>query len=405
MVSLGIWKQYSATISIKSNCITLSLSCPDTSRVYSFDLTGRWWTGILDRISYRRGLDGKVVAKWITGSNLHERRWLSSEEATEVEGGIRREFSLIVSDLVAGQMEFAPTLSAIDIKTLQRIALYSIEESQKDIKQYHKVYKPVGILPPDQYMAVVLQATEGCSFNSCTFCTFYRDRPFRIKSLLEFKDHTDSVIAFLGDGLSLRRTIFLGDANALVTPMRRLVSMLEVTNTQFDVERMGGIYAFLDGFSGEKKSIEDYRKLKNLGVKRIYIGLESGNEDLLKFLKKPGTPSDALQAVRSIKAGGLSVGIILLLGAGGKMYIKNHIRDSVQLINQMDLDMDDLIYFSELVESEGMDYSRGAFRNEVTSLSPIERAQQAESIENGLKFPPTTGIPHISRYDIREFVY
>ena len=165
--------------------------------------------------------------------------------------------------------------------------------------------------------------------------------------------------AFLGDGISLRRTIFLGDANALVTPIARLIPMLEVTNTQFDVERMGGIYAFLDGFSGEKKSIEDYRNLRNLGMKRIYIGLESGNEDLLKFLKKPGTPYDVLQAVKSIKAGGLSVGIILLLGAGGKKYMKNHVRDSIHLINQMDLDLDDLIYFSELVESEGLDYYAG----------------------------------------------
>ena len=114
MVSLGIWNQYSATISLKSNCITLSLSRKDTSRVYSFDLTGRWWTGIIDGFSYRRGLDGKVIAKWITGSNLHERRWLSFEEATEVENNIRREFSLFVSDLVAGQIEFAPTLSKIE---------------------------------------------------------------------------------------------------------------------------------------------------------------------------------------------------------------------------------------------------------------------------------------------------
>ena len=144
---------------------------------------------------------------------------------------------------------------------------------------------------------------------------------------------------------------------------------------------MGGIYAFLDGFSGEKKSVDDYKKLKNLGMKRIYIGLESGNEDLLKFLRKPGNPSDALQAVRSIKAGGVSVGIILLLGAGGKKYGKKHIQDSIHLINQMQLDADDLIYFSELIESEGMEYSRDAYRSEVTPLSPIERMQQAERLK------------------------
>ena len=140
-------------------------------------------------------------------------------------------------------------------------------------------------------------------------------------------------------------------------------------------------------------------------MRQIYIGLESGNEDLLKFLRKPGNPSDALQAVRSIKASGISVGIILLLGAGGKKYMNKHIQDSIHLINQMQLDMDDLIYFSELIESEGLDYSRDAFQSDVTPLSPFERVQQAERIENGLKFSQSSGVPHISRYDIREFVY
>jgi radical SAM superfamily enzyme YgiQ (UPF0313 family) len=45
----------------------------------------------------------------------------------------------------------------------------------------NSIYKPVSILPPDQYLALVVQATEGCSYNECSFCTFYRDRPFRIK--------------------------------------------------------------------------------------------------------------------------------------------------------------------------------------------------------------------------------
>lgn len=405
MVSLGKWHNQPVTLSIKPNCVTFSIEKGLASHVYSFDLEGRWWTGMVNGISYRRGLNGRVVAKWSPEANQHERRWLSVEESFEVERNIRAEFSRFILALSNGLVDCSPSPSGLEIELLRKLADYSAENADLDVKQYSKIYKPVGILPPDQYMAVVLQATEGCSFNTCSFCTFYRDRPFRIKQPAEFESHVQAIKHYLGKGLSLRRTIFLGDANALVMPMRRLFPHLETIHKHFDVQKLGGIYAFLDGFSGERKTVADYRQLGNLGLRRIYIGMESGDAELLKFLKKPGSPVDVLQAVRAIKEGGISVGIILLLGAGGKDYSATHIQESVRLLNQMNLDLDDLIYFSELIESEGMDYTKDAYLQKLTPLSGEERLRQAEEIEEGLRFPADAGTPHISRYDIREFVY
>jgi hypothetical protein len=71
----------------------------------------------------------------------------------------------------------------------------------------------------------------------------------------------------------------------------------------------------------------------------------------------------------------------------------------------MGLDADDLIYFSELIEREGMQYSRDAFQAGLTPLSSAERIAQGEEIEARLAFDPGRGVPHLSRYDIREFVY
>ncbi len=282
---------------------------------------------------------------------------------------------------------------------------FDAQRSQADAARYRQVYMPVGILPPDQYMAVVLQATEGCSFNTCTFCPFYRDRPFRIKRPDEFKAHAEAVRDYLGGGLSLRRTIFLGDANALVTPMSRLQSLLDAVHQVYDVEKLGGIFAFLDGFSGEKKTSGDYCLLAKRGLKRVYLGMESGNADLLRFLKKPGQPEDVVNAVRLMKAGGLSVGVIVLLGAGGRRYADNHVRDTIAAINSMELDLDDLVYFSELVVSEGMQYVKQAYQADLEPLTSVERVAQGEAIEQALKFSARGGTPHISRYDIREFVY
>jgi hypothetical protein len=401
----GRWRDLALTISVKSNCLTISLASKTETEVFSFDLSGRLWTAMLKDISYRRGLDGKIVAKWAESQVQRSRKWLSKDDASRIQEYCRQKTALIYDDLISGQTQIDTILPEVSHLAFQKAISFDPERAQADESNYRNVYKPVGILPPDQYMAVVLQATEGCSFNTCTFCNFYRDRPFRIKSPSDFYNHTQKVKSFLGEGLSLRRTIFLGDANALVIPTQRLLPLLDIVHRVFDVESLGGIYAFLDGFSGEKKSEGDFSAFAKAGLKRIYIGMESGSPALLQFLKKPGKPADVLLAVRNIKACGISVGIIILLGAGGHQFEAEHVQDTIDLVNQMPLDLDDLIYFSELVENEGLEYVKDAFRNDLNPLSEKERQLQGVQIEQGLRFSVQRGTPHISRYDIREFVY
>lgn len=404
MVILGKYHDRQVTLSIKSNCLTASLEKDAGAQVYSYDYTGRLWTALVDNISYRRGLDGKVVAKWQAGEG-RDRRWLDNDEALRLQESARQIMSELYRAVQTGNLVLNAVFSPQAKLGFERVLAFDPQHAEEDVRRYHQVYRRIGILPPDQYMAVVLQATEGCSFNTCTFCDFYRDRPFRIKRQEEFRRHAEEVRSFIGDGMSLRRTIFLGDANALVTPMPRLVPLIEAVHQVYDVEQMGGLYAFLDGFSGEKKSPQDYELLASLGLKRVYLGLESGNESLLKFLRKPGKPENAVSAVQAMKTGGVAVGIIILLGAGGQAYARMHVEDTIRCINAMNLDADDLVYFSELITSEGMEYVRAAYQANLKPLSREERLAQGEAIESGLKFSIKGGMPHISRYDIREFVY
>jgi hypothetical protein len=405
MVILGIWNGRSLTLSVKPNCLTLSVQGHQAAQVMSYDYAGRLWTAMDQSISYRRGLDGKMVAKWQTPGGGRDRRWLPLQQSLDLEDRLRQRVQDFLADLQAGKAELDTSLPELASQGFRRILDFDREQSQADAAAYARVYKPVGILPPDQYMAVVLQATEGCAFNTCTYCQFYRDRPFRIKEPEQFRSHARAVRDFLGEGLSLRRTLFFGDANALVAPMPRLLPLFDIAAQEYDIERLGGIYAFLDGFSGQKKSPRDYRMLAERGLKRAYIGLESGSPELLRFLHKPGAPADALQAVRAMKEGGVAVGVIVLLGAGGRAYARQHVDDTVALVNQMGLDMDDIIYFSELVEAEGMLYVQDAFQARLQPLSQDECIAQGEEIEERLEFSERGGYPHISRYDIREFVY
>ncbi len=405
MIHLGQWQNQKITLSRKINSLTLSRESKTETAVFSWDLAGRLWTAMINTVSYRRGLDGKVIAKWISPTQERGRRWLSLEESQQLIGYAQLSASDILTDLQQRTVVITPSADAELLTALEAAACFTWPQSLNDAAHYSQVYKPVGILPPDQYMAVVLQAAEGCSFNTCTFCDFYKSRPFHIKSPQEFSAHARAVHDYLGKGLSLRRTVFLGDANALVIPMKRLVPLLEITHNTFPVDKLGGIYAFLDGFSGEKKTIADYQTLAQMQLKRVYIGVETGSDELLSALKKPGSAADAVQTVTRLKQAGVSVGVIFLLGVGGKKYAAEHVRETIRVINAMQLGLEDILYFSEMVEHEGMEYTRSAYTQDYGLLSAAERAAQEEEITAALQFSETYGVPHISRYDIREFVY
>lgn len=374
-------------------------------RVFSFDLEGRLWTAMKDGISYRRGLNGKVIAKWPDSKNRRLRRWITHKENLEL---IQTSHDLVrglEKAIRQDELQFDGPISPNDKRTIQRISSRGLEFYQQDIRRFYRVYLPVGILPPDQYMAVVVQATEGCSFNGCSFCDFYKDRRFRIKSADELRSHARSIKEYLGQGLSLRRTIFLGDANSLVIPTKQLFKHFEVINAEFQVEEMGGIYAFMDGFDKKTKTHQDFVRLNQLGLKRVYIGLESGSQKLLRFLGKPISPKAVIDTVNLIKGAEIAVGIIVLLGAGGKTFERDHINETIATLNSMNLDLNDIVYFSELVENEGLAYTTRAFETHLHALSTSEVIQQEYMITDGLIFSEAGGTPHISRYDIREFVY
>ncbi len=404
MVIFGKLNDISITMSIKPVSLTISLESHGATTVYSFDKSGRLWTALKDGISYRCGLNGTIVAKWNSGREILHRRYLQPLERDHLLMASHQACSDLYHGIITQKLATATVIPLETIQEILKLSILTTEFYVADVKRFEQVYKPVGILPPDQYMSLVLQLTEGCSFNTCTFCSFYKERPFRIKNEFQFEEHILAVKNYLDASLNLRRTIFLGDANALVVPMQLLLPRLEILHNNLDVEGLGGLFAFLDGFSGEKKTVQDYKSLACKGLKRVYIGMESGNNNLLKYLQKPGKSEDVLLAVKAIKAAGIAVAIIILTGAGGKQFEKAHIEDTIQIINKMDLDADDIIYFSELVENEGSDYAKKAYQINLIPLNQEERSHQGEEIANGLSFS-ARGTPHISRYDIRDFIY
>jgi len=393
------------TLNVQPGSLTAAF---DERTVLVFDRAGRLWSAFFFGCTFRRGLDGGVLGKWTEGGQRERRRLGRSEASLVVDYS-----AALMSSLAEGVMFDAPPHNVQEIETLLHLAMrFTAPVARADADHFLCLYRPLGILPPDQYLALVLQMTEGCSFNTCTFCTFYRDRPFRIKSPDEFRAHILAVRDYLGDSLMLRRGIFLADANALVVPQRQLVPLLQVLREElmvlkglrgFKLDATVPLFSFLDGFSGSKKSVDDYAELAAHGLARIYIGLESGHDPLLTWLRKPGRAADAIEAARAIKAGGVKVCVIVLLGAGGTHFAEGHVRDTIGVVNAMALGVGDLIYFSDFVSWPGQPYGQIAEYDAVKPLTADQMHAQRREIESGLKFIGAP--PKLATYDIREFVY
>ena len=392
----------SIIISLKPHSLALSV---DDAHVVAWDRGGRLYSVVRDDVTWRRGLSGRVLEKR-SERGARVRRPLAPDEADAVVDGAAALAKRTAAVMASPGWVWTSAVDAVvaqEARTLVALAAgFDAAAARADAKRFAVVYSPVGILPPDQYLSLVVQATEGCSFNTCTFCDLYRET-FRAKSEDEFRHHLGGVLSYLGESVRLRsRGIFLGAANALALPMTRLLPIFEVLLEEADSVRHG-VSAFVDGFTGARKTEADYRLLSHLGLRRVYVGLESGHDPLLAFVKKPGLASAAVETVQAIKAAGVQAGVIVMTGLGGVTFAEGHVLDTIEALNAMGLGAGDLLYFSDLVEAPQSAYPLIAAAAGVRPLAPDARAAQREAIRAGLRFSGAP--PQTATYDIGEFVY
>lgn len=307
---------------------------------------------------------------------------------------------------------------------LLRAAAFDAAAAHNSAEKFREIYGRVAVLPPDQYNALVLQATEGCPYGGCTFCDLHRAVPYRRKTPQQFREHLQAAVAFHGDGLRSRRSVFLGEANALVQPQPALIDIFHILNEHFEfpqsessannaeanwwlgsATRFDGVSSFLDVFSRPQRTAVEYWELRRLGLRRVYIGMETGDDDLARWLRKPVRAWAVSRCVHALKEAKLAVGVIVLVGAGGKEYYQSHVRETVRLLNALPLGLGDYIYFSPLVIYPGCQYAVQAVNSAVGCLTETELHQQEQQIRAGLQFDPGRGRPHLARYELERFVY
>lgn len=379
------------TFTLKENAINIFEE--PQNNLWTFDLEGRLVGMFIDSKNYRRTLNNKYYLKLRSTIGNEQFRDIKQIPIDEIEPLIEKSHTLIKNNQNRLPTIFHTPLSKI--LKMNSIAL------QNSAKEFENIYLPISILPPDQYMSLVIQMTEGCNYNQCTFCNFYRDRPFKIKSADELELHLSKVKSFFGKGINLRKSIFLADANALAVPQSRLVKGLELMHSQFP--QFNNYYSFIDVFTGLKKSANDFKQLNELGIKRVYLGVESGHPDLMLFLNKRQLNKDIIELTHNLKKGGINVGIIFLIGAGGHKYSEKHLIESLILLEQLPLGKSDIIYLSELYQTNSV-YKKSMVEQNI----PLPSRQDIRQWSNEFKSEVKKQYPkdvQVSVYDINQFFY
>lgn len=253
----------------------------------------------------------------------------------------------------------------------------------KDLK-----YEIGPIRPPSEATSLLLRFSRNCPWNKCEFCHIYKKEKFKLRPVSEIKNDidtvkkiydeilleswrlgfggkiTDALVAHIFSDRSFNecyrlvaqwayfgaKNVFIQDANSLVMRVDDLTYLLRYLKEKFpSIERITS-YARSQTIA-RRWSVEDLRKLRDAGLTRLHIGLESGDDFILRFMRKGVTAKEHVEAGKKVKESKIELSEYVILGLGGKMWWKDHAINTAAVLNEIN---PDFIRFRTLKVIEGM---------------------------------------------------
>ncbi len=185
--------------------------------------------------------------------------------------------------------------------------------------------------PPSEANSLLLRVTRGCPWNRCSFCSMYKTVKFEIRDLDEIKSDIEMAKELYGDRVG---TVFIGDSNSLTIKTETLVQVLNSLYASFPhLER---VTSYARAKTLAKKPMVDLEKIRQAGLTRLHVGLETGDRELLKEIEKGATPEEMVEAGRKSKKAGFEYSLYVLLGIGGEEKWEKHARGTAEVLNQID---------------------------------------------------------------------
>lgn len=183
--------------------------------------------------------------------------------------------------------------------------------------------------PPSEADSLILQVTIGCSHNKCTFCGSFKDKKFRVRSLDEIKEDVNEAKQYA----RYIKKVFLADGDALIIPQKTLLPIVELVKDAFPKLERIGVYGNTKSIL--KKSIEELKALKDLGVGIVYLGVESGDQVVLDRVSKGTLLDKTAEAAKRVKDAGILLSVTVLLGLGGVERSRIHAEETGKFLSRI----------------------------------------------------------------------
>ncbi len=204
--------------------------------------------------------------------------------------------------------------------------------------------------PPSEANSLIIQVTLGCSHNKCSFCGMYKSKKFRIKSLDDIKGD----INYFRQEYNRVERIFLADGDALIIHTEELKEIFAYIKEVFPECKRITLY-------GSPKSIllkttQELKELKALGLSMIYMGVESGDDKVLKDINKGVDGETLIKAGKMVKDADILLSVTVIAGIGGKKLSRNHAIKTGEIITEMSPDY--LGVLTLMIEKDTVLYSK-----------------------------------------------
>lgn len=245
--------------------------------------------------------------------------------------------------------------------------------------------------PPSEANSLLIQVTEGCPHNRCTFCMVYKNGPrYKVRSVDEIEQDLLEARRIHGDGV---RTLFFPAGNTIAVKTEDLCEICRFSKEVFPgLERItvygSSQYIFQKGHEGMKQ-------LAEAGLSRIHAGLESGDDEILKRIKKGTDSHEQIQAGRMVMESGIELSLYVILGIGGKERTIEHARETARVLNDISPDFVRFRTFVPKINTSLLDdVNNGVFK----MLGPHEVLREAYAIIENIHVDTFLTSDHYTNY-------
>ncbi len=228
--------------------------------------------------------------------------------------------------------------------------------------------------PPSEAASALIRASHGCPWNKCLFCTMYKTLPFKQRSLEEIKRDIDKAAKIYNGATA----VFIADSDSLA--MKNIEDVIRYIKQRFpDLDR---ITSYARAKTLKNLGSKHLSQLKETGLTRVHVGLESGDRQTLEFMQKGETPEEMIAGGRAAKEAGLELSFYILIGAGGKDRLKEHAIASAQVCNEVN---PDFIRLRTLVVQRGSPLEDKKNSGSYQPTSPIEKLKEVKILIENLE--------------------